>query len=982
MLFLDILKEHAERFPDRCAVCLNHHEQAMTYQTLWERSGKVYAWLKKNNIGREDMVLLHMPRDPRVYACTLGAMRAGAAFTVVENTSPEERTEFVRKDSEAKIVLTETVYEEILQETALDGYEDRDSHDAAFAVYTSGTTGTPKGVLHEYGVIDLEIRYHQTLAKETGERFASILPIGFVAYIMEFTQQLTYGNTVFILDYDIAKNLNRFCEFLETEQIESIHLPPSMFRRIQNIPNSVRKVKVGTEPANGLFMDNVSITNNYAQSETFFTIANMILDRKYDKAPVGKNPIGIELKILDDDGNEMAKNTVGEICFHNEFFRGYIHLKEQTEYAFRNGIYHTGDLGYINEDGNLVISGRKDDMIKINGNRIEPAEIEAAGRRILGVDQTVAKGFAEENGRSYVALYYVRKEGTEKLSEEDKTECIRKIAQILPKYMVPAYLIEIDKIPTVPNGKTDRKALPKPDTGAYRVEYEAPADEFEKKLCRAIEQVLGIEKVGRKDDFYALGGDSLTGIEVVTRMDLPAFSATDLFQGRVIAKVSELYRRKQGVETDWVSANEEAKKKEYPLTFEMKRFLDLQLFRPKSTLSVNRVFTGFPLEKIDVERFRKAVNTVVRHFSNFGTVITFNDECELVLKYDPKKIPEVQYYEVAESELDDFLSSKERYFKMLGEPFFDLILIRTESHLYFLNQNHHIAFDGTCSLLLAEAVAAAYRGQPLRPDTYYLYLDQLQKRNTDEYASELDRYFQKNFTHKNYQRYLEPDMKEKRPALDNIPVQFYPFSVDELKTASKELGGTPGLVAFAAVMLAFAVCSGKTDIIGLMQYNSRDDLLSSNTFGLLARSLPVAVEFEKLHTVHDFIEDLKYKITQGMAYDCMEKLIGKDTPFDPECLTYVYEGELTGAGDFAQLGGEAIILPPPHDAPRDFAILFIENGEKLMSITAFRDGYHQKDRVQEFQDTYAAILCQLVNGENVGCLPIQQFFEEKSYAMD
>ena len=981
MLFLEIIKENAGKFPDRCAVCLNHREQALTYRMLWENSGKVYAWLKKKHVGKEDMVLISMPRDPRVYVYVLGVMRAGAAFTIVENTSPKERTDFVRKDSGAKTVLTPKLYEEILKEDTLEGYEDRDPHDAAFAVYTSGTTGTPKGVLHEYGNIDLEIRYHQTLTTEQGDRFASILAIGFVAFVMEFTQQLTYGNTVFLVEYSIARNLNSFTQFLEDEQIESIHLPPSMLRQIRQIPESVKKVKVGTEPANGLFLEHIPITNNYAQSETYFTIANMVLDRKYDKAPVGKNPVGIELKILDDDGNPLERNMTGEICFRNEFFRGYIHLKEQTDHAFRNGIYHTGDLGYINHDGNLVISGRKDDMIKINGNRIEPAEIEAAGKRVLGVTQAVAKGFTEDGGRSFVALYYVRNEGMAPLSKEDELECIRKISEILPQYMVPAYLIEIDRIPTVPNGKTDRKALPKPEIRDYRAMYAAPEGAFETKLCHVIGQVLGIEQVGRNDDFYALGGDSLKSMEVVTGMNLPAFSTTDLFRGRIISRISELYHEKKEEETDWIKANEEAKKNEYPLTFEMKRFFDQQQSRPQSTMNVNRLLTVFPAEQVDTEKFKNALHTVIHHFSNFGTVIINNDQGQPVLKYAPEKIREAEYYEIKEADLDGFLASKERPFQMLNEPFFDLMLIRTEKNLYFLNQNHHIAFDGTCNLLLAEAILAAYRGEPLRPDTYYLYLDRLQKDRTPEYEAELNSYFHSTFEQKKYRRYPEPETKTKLPQLERLDVMSCPVSTDELKQASSSLEGTPGIVAFAAVMLAFAKCSGEKNLISLLQYNNRDDLLSDNTFGLLARSIPVAVEFARINTVHDLIEDLKIRITQGMTYDCMEKLTGNDTPDDTECLTYVYEGELAGAGQLSQLGGKPVFLSPSDEASRDFAILFIENGNDLISGTAFRKNYYSKDKVREFQIIYLSVLCELVTNKDAGNIPIGRFLQDTSGEM-
>ena len=315
---------------------------------------------------------------------------------------------------------------------------------------------------------------------------------------------------------------------------------------------------------------------------------------------------------------------------------------------------------------------------------------------------------------------------------------------------------------------------------------------------------------------------------------------------------------------------------------------------------------------------------------------------------------------------------------MVNEPFFDLMLIRTEKNLYFLNQNHHIAFDGTCNLLLAEAILTAYRGEPLRPDTYYLYLDRLQKNRTPEYEAELDRYFHSSFEQKKYRRFPEPEMKTKLPQLERLDVMSCPFSVAELKETSKKLGGTPGVVSFAAVLLAFAKCSGEKNLISLMQYNNRDDLISDNTFGLLARSIPVAVEFAQLHTVHDLMEDLKIRITQGMAYDCMEKLIGDDTPEDTECLTFVYEGDLIGAGQLSQLGGKPVFLMPSDDASRDFAVLFAENGNDLISSAAFRRNYYAKDKVQEFQNIYLSVLCELVTNKNAGSIPLRHFLQDTS----
>ena len=186
----------------------------------------------------------------------------------------------------------------------------------------------------------------------------------------------------------------------------------------------------------------------------------------------------------------------------NEYVRGYMNLPEETGKAFVNGIYHSGDLAKKLPDVNLVLLGRSNDMIKINGNRIEPAEIEAAVKNALGIDWVAAKDF-ENGSQSYLCAYYTA--DVEIDAEKLRAELLKK----LPYYMIPSYYIHIDAIPLKPNGKLDRKALPEPEYQDLSAQYAEPTNDTEKALCNAFAKVLKLEKVGIHDDFYEMGGDSL-----------------------------------------------------------------------------------------------------------------------------------------------------------------------------------------------------------------------------------------------------------------------------------------------------------------------------------------------------------------------------------------------------------------------------------------------------------------------------------------
>ena len=522
----------------------------ITFKELDERSSKIYARLKKLGISREDFVTILLPRSVDIVAAIIGVIKAGAAFVTLEDTYPEERVAYISKDVGTKLTLDKKLLEDIYHsEEGIPGHEETDVHDAAYAVYTSGSTGNPKGVLHEYGNIDQLL---DTTPETPDYNIGMPAPAYFVVFTMTVLRFMTRAYTTWIIPLGIVRDQIKYERFILDHKLDAVFMPPSQIRLYKEPSPFLKRIYTGSEPANGLYFPGgkPEIINAYSMSEAGFVVLETLLDKKYDIAPVGKPVLDDNFfHILDEDGNVVEGEGKGELCFKNEFVRGYINLPEKTKEVFVNGIYHTRDIVRKDKDGRYYIVGRIDDMIKINGNRVEPAEIEAVIKRLTGLKSVVAKGF-DTDGRQFICLYYLRSEAEELGILKDGTLVYdkEKLGTMLPLYMHPSYYICMEKFPKNANNKIAKILLEAPDVSDFRKEYKAPLNETEEFFCKAFEKVLGITMVSRDDDFFLIGGDSIRAIRLVSECEGYDITSKDLQKFRTPELLAENAKKNEGVE--------------------------------------------------------------------------------------------------------------------------------------------------------------------------------------------------------------------------------------------------------------------------------------------------------------------------------------------------------------------------------------------------------------------------------------------------
>ncbi|MFE0424438.1 amino acid adenylation domain-containing protein [Streptomyces sp. NPDC058953] len=561
-----LVEAQAARTPD--AIALVAGAETVTYRELDARADRLARALTGLGVGPESLVAVSLPRTAELVVALLAVVKAGGAYLPVDPGYPGHRTADVLAEARPCLVLTDSATARLLPEhDAPDVHLDtlgpagdtggprRPPHPGqlAYVMYTSGSTGRPKGVaITHANVVNGVLRLASRLDMAPGDRLLAGTSVNFDVSVFEIFTTLATGGTVELVQ-DVLVLGGR-----QGWSGDVISTVPSAFAEL--VDDISDRTRVGTVVFAGEALPpalvervraafpGVRIVNAYGQSESFYATTHTVDGEPRDRpggVPVG-TPLGnMRTYVLGPGLVPVPPGAVGELYVGGNVGRGYQDRSAPTAERFVADpfgpagarMYRTGDLARVNADGELEYTGRGDAQIKIRGFRVEPAEVEAALTAHPGIARAavIARTAPGDGTGTRLIAYAVPADpatGTEETGTETRTETrtgpetgtaagagpaeLRAfVAARLPDFMVPSAVVLLDRLPLAPNGKLDRAALPEPEyTGTA---YRAPGTPREEVLTALFAEVLGVDRVGADDGFFALGGHSLLATRLISR---------------------------------------------------------------------------------------------------------------------------------------------------------------------------------------------------------------------------------------------------------------------------------------------------------------------------------------------------------------------------------------------------------------------------------------------------------------------------------
>lgn len=452
MQFIERIEKNVLADPER--IILSDEWGEYTHRQLWELSGRVYAWLTKQGIGREDVVLVHLPRGAEAVMVMVGVYRAGAAVSVLEDRGENPWVDYVRGDLSPRLIIDAVALNEIKKTEPMEGYRLPDLHDLAYIAYTTGTTGQNKGVMQEYGTIE---RYWPEGEYVAGDEYAvesMAIIVTLHTGVPSITMSLANGIRMDIVPHEVFADWERFVARLTEKRIESTYMSP-VYLLQYGVPQTpyLKFLTVSFEPTSGLYKEGMPLLfNEYGARETGSTVAWTIIDRPYDITPIGKPVQGIKMTVLDEQDQPVADGELGEICVENHYCRGYRNLPELTQEHFRNELYYTHDLGKRLPDGTYIMYGRMNDALSTKDGLLIALEIEVEARKVLGRPSAYVKIFPTD-AEPVICLY------TNFPIDFPKAQAA--LRKVLPAYKVPTDHVQVEQF-EYNNGKAIRVHLTNP----------------------------------------------------------------------------------------------------------------------------------------------------------------------------------------------------------------------------------------------------------------------------------------------------------------------------------------------------------------------------------------------------------------------------------------------------------------------------------------------------------------------------------------
>ncbi|HEX8361031.1 MAG TPA: amino acid adenylation domain-containing protein, partial [Longimicrobium sp.] len=532
----ELFEAQARRTPG--AAALVHAGETLTYAELDARAGRLAHHLRARGVGPDARVAICVERGVEMVVGLLAILKAGGAYVPLDPAYPEERLRYMLEDSAPVAVLHDAALGARFPQLPVPAIDltapaawahqpdtapargELRAHHLAYIIYTSGSTGRPKGVMVEHRNAVNFLCWGRDTFGGVMDRALFSTSLNFDLSVFECFVPLVSGGTVHVMR-----------DALELAGAEGtlVNTVPSAMKALVEagrVPAGVHTVNLAGEPLKRALVEEIFATtavervcNLYGPSETttYSTWVEMTRGGGFATS-VGRPVANTRVYITDAHGEPVPAGVAGEILIGGAgVARGYLNRPELTAERFLDDPFHggrmyrTGDLGRWLPDGSIEFLGRNDGQVKVRGHRIELGEVEARLEEHAEVREAVVMAREDVPGDVRLVAYYVGGAGADALRSH--------LAARLPAYMVPAAYVALEAMPLTPNGKTDRRALPAPDGEAFGERgYEAPQGAAEVALAEIWSELLGVERVGRHDNFFQLGGHSLMAVRLLDRM--------------------------------------------------------------------------------------------------------------------------------------------------------------------------------------------------------------------------------------------------------------------------------------------------------------------------------------------------------------------------------------------------------------------------------------------------------------------------------
>lgn len=571
------------------AIAVEFQGERMTYRELNSRANQLANYLRQSGVGPEMLVGVCFERSVEMLVAIIGVLKAGGGYLPLDPKYPRERIAFMIEDAAVSVVLTQqqliaqlpddrallvpidAKWEEIATENAENLNVPVQAGNLALLLYTSGSTGNPKGVMIEHRSL---AHYTSVAVAEyemtAGDRVLQFASLSFDMSAEEIHTSLTSGATLVLRTEDMISTVGDFFRCCEEWKISVLDLPTAYWHELTDAlsteklqaPAGLRLLIVGGEKAlpqrvaawQKLVGERVRLINTYGPTET--TIVATMFDlgtpdepKFRHNVPIGRPIPNTTVYILDEFLQPVPAGVAGELHLGGAgIVRGYVNRPDLTTSRFIPDtfgsepgarLYKTGDMARYRVDGQIEFLGRVDNQIKIRGFRVELDEVEAVLRRHDSVQDCVVI-LREDHGDKRLVAYVVPDDEAQPVVSELRNSLKAK----LPSYMVPAAFEMIDALPKMPSGKINRRALPEPQYVPQPDEnFVAPRTPIEEMLATAWREVLKLEQIGVHDNFFDLGGHSLLAARVVSNVRSlieVEFGMVDVFQAPTIATLAEL----------------------------------------------------------------------------------------------------------------------------------------------------------------------------------------------------------------------------------------------------------------------------------------------------------------------------------------------------------------------------------------------------------------------------------------------------------